>query len=516
MAKKSLGLLFLELTVIFLWLFFVGQANGHSGIRGDVNLIDEGQFAAWINHMLHGKVIYKDFFVPYGPLQIYPLYFLIKMFGPSIFIIRFAMTVLGVFLGICAALIVLKYLRVHPFLRVITILFIVIIPGVHMRYWIGILCFMAISQAYKLKSLKLSFVAGALLGITFLQSTDVGILSILVVLGCVSVKKNARIAALTIFGFTFFLTIFAIFAFKEGWLMSYLQITANFLTSVSGVNLPNGQGLPNIFEGKDLSFNPIQILKFAFSKAMLFYWSLLLFLIFTAITIIRYILKKTTQRDEIIFFILCFGILIYASIIGRSGHYFILVPIVIVCASYFLTLWFTPKIMKENTNKIIGIIFLIIFILYGIRHIVIFRYTPFFDLSVRQFSNTSVPRIQPIAISENQAYDILALQDFFKRNTKPTDTIFVFNNIPALYFLLNRENSTWYDVPLLAISLKKRLELVSSLREHPPKFIIEDKKAWAVDGISDRQRLPEVINYIERNYDKIKLDNFILYSPKSN
>ena len=57
-------------------------------------------------------------------------------------------------------------------------------------------------------------------------------------------------------------------------------------------------------------------------------------------------------------------------------------------------------------------------------------------------------------------------------------------------------------MPLLAFSREKRLEIVSSLRKQKPEYILEDTKAWAVDDGSDRRRLPEVVAYIEKYYQK--------------
>lgn len=508
MAKKAL-------IIIFLWLFLLGQTNGISGVSGDINMIDEGQFAAWVNHMLHGKIVYKEFFVQYAPLQVYPLYFLMKIFGPSMFFIRLWHTVIGVFLGLCVALLTLKYLKVRSIIFAITTILLVLIPGIHIRYWIGILCLLIIVQAHKSKSVKLAFITGILFAISFFESIEVGIFSMCTAAGFTLIKRNIRIMTFTFFGFILSIIIFAPIAFREGWLISYLKTNIDFITSISGINLPNGQGLPNIFEGHKIAFFVIAILQFLFSKEMLFYWSLLLILIFLAVIIIRYILKKLTKEDEVIFLILCFGLFIYASIVGRSGHYFLVVPIVLISLSYFLSLIFSSDQMKDRTGKILKILFLFLFILYGIRHIIIFRHTQFFSLTSKTYLNISVSRVAPIAISKSQANDIFVLQDFFNNNTKKTDTIFVFNNLPALYFLLDRENSTQYDLPLLANSREKRLGIVSELRHNPPLFIIEDKNAWAVDGVSDRKRLPEVVDYIKKQYFKFKtIYHFILYKKK--
>ena len=51
---------------------------GNLGFLGE-----EGEHLAWVNAILHGKVLYKDTFCLYGPLIYYPLAGLMKVFGPS-------------------------------------------------------------------------------------------------------------------------------------------------------------------------------------------------------------------------------------------------------------------------------------------------------------------------------------------------------------------------------------------------------------------------------------------------
>ncbi len=521
MAKKSLGLLFLALIIIFLWLFFIGQVNGVSGVSGDVNMIDEGQYAAWVRHMSHGKLPYRDIYIQYGPLQIYIPLLVMVIFGQSMFYIRFV-SVIGIFLGICVGLVVVKQLKSHPLPQVLIMTFFVLLPGVHIRHWIGILCLLVIVRAFEKHSRFYAFLSGVLVTISLLYSLEVGIF-LLFLIGSYILFKWARNNNRVIFipmiralllGILLPVTFFVFIAMQQGWLVSFLQTSQEVLISLSGVNLPNGQGLPDIFAGYQATISPIDILRFLFSKAMLFYWSLLFLLLCMSIAVIRFILKKATQEDSIVFLIMCFGLLTYASIVGRSGHYFLVVPMVLLSLGHFISLLFQES-SKDRFKRILGVVFLFLFILYGLRHLTIFRFTQFFHPPATRSLDTTVSRVAPLAVSKSQANDILELQEFFNENTGPTDTVFVLNNLPALYFLLDRQNATRYDLPLLAFSREKRLEIVSSLQQHPPLYIIEDKEAWAVDNVPDRQRLPEVIAYIEKHYRKIRnVSHYILYTAK--
>src|SRR5689334_9248614 len=107
--KKINILLFFILSAFAIgFLYFIGSVGFISPILGDINLIDEGQFGAWIAHMLHGKLLYKDIYAAYGPLYIYPLYLLSKIFGQSAYLIRVVYIVVNTYLSLIIVWLVLK------------------------------------------------------------------------------------------------------------------------------------------------------------------------------------------------------------------------------------------------------------------------------------------------------------------------------------------------------------------------------------------------------------------------
>jgi len=487
-------------------------------------MLDEGQFAAWVSHMMHGKMLYREFYLQYGPLQVLPLLVFTKLFGVSFFSIRLYLFVFGTLFGIFASILVLRFFKVNQIIMVLTVIFLVLIPGVHIRHWIGIFTLYLLAFSFSAKREKTAFATGVFLALTFLESAEVGIFTFILVAcfsGCKFFYKKTRkitvhLIPFLLSGLAISCLSFIVFAVQQGWLLSYLKTTLDVLTSLSGVNLPNGQGLPNIVPTVQVFSTPLGFVKFLFSRPLLFYWSLLLLLIFFSITVIRYIEKRTTEKDDMLLLLIGFGLLSYASIIGRSGHYMLLFPIVLVSGSYFISLSYQYVLNNKKEMKILSIFFFVCFLLYGLRHAAIFRQDFLRGFQQRQLVNTTTFRVAPLAISEKQSSDITRIQAFMNTHAKSSDVIYVFNNIPALYFLLDRENATRYDLPLLASSKKKRLEIVSSLEKNKPKFIIEDKEAWAVDGISDRQRMPEVISYIVQNYKKKNvLNNHLIIYERS-
>lgn len=518
MEKISIRYLLVGLIGILLWLLFVGQANGISAIRGDINFIDEGQYAAWISDMHSGKTIYKDTYVQYSPLQVYPPYILTSIFGESIFYIRLWNTTITSFLGFVVLLALLKSLKTHWFVGILSIILLILLPGISIRYWLPILTFIFAVNAKKKQSKKMALVLGISLAITFLQSIEVGVITGILILFYLAIdllqKRKFALVAWSGAGFFFVFFLFAMLALSQEWFVSYIRTSLDFIASASGIGLPNGQGLPNLLI-HELPRSPLPILKFFFSQQMLFYQSLFVLVLFLSITIIRNLLRIADDRDVIIFFVLMYSILLFGVIVGRSGHYFSLLPMVITCSSHFLSLAITASYKHGRRKELLFTYFCIgIFILYGVRHILIFRYTDFFRNRTAE-KVTSLPEVSPITISDEQAAIIIQLQKYIQKHSQLNDAVYIFNNQPAWYFFLKRKNPTMYNLPMTAVTKKQRLDIVASLHNNSPKFIIEDENAWPIDGISDRRRMPEIYAYIAKNYSvKEKVGNFLIYSKK--
>ena len=201
--------------------------------------------------------------------------------------------------------------------------------------------------------------------------------------------------------------------------------------------------------------------------------------------------------------------MLYFSIIGRSGHNLLFAHLVVICAGYFLSI--IPPFNKINITSRFVLVFLYLLVfLYIIRFLAIYRFSNFHIFAPQTVNN--VPRVEPLPISSTQADDIIKLQKYANNNSKKTDSIFILNNLPGLYFLLDRVNSTSFDFTLLSITKDDRLKLIRQLQLNPPIFIIEDTTAWAVDGVTDKQRIPEVFDYVLKNYKVTdKINHFRIY-----
>src|SRR3989344_2652336 len=149
--KKRLNTI-LEIVIISFIGFLLGGTSG-SPFYGDVNVIDEGQFAAWANHMLHGKFLFKDIYVTYGPLYVYPLYLLSKIFGPSMFLVRAYITI-GALVGIYAVNEILKQFKIEKLLRYLTLVLFALLPIMQLRQAVGYIILLFLFKGIETRKLR--------------------------------------------------------------------------------------------------------------------------------------------------------------------------------------------------------------------------------------------------------------------------------------------------------------------------------------------------------------------------
>lgn len=526
MEKKQIILFVTESVVILLFLLFIGSGLVVSPFFGGINMIDEGQFGGWIAHMIHGKHLYKDVYAAYGPLYIYPLYGLSKLFGPSVFLIRIVYIILNTFLAVLIARVALRTLRVSFGLEIFALAMLLVVPGFGMRQGMGLLAIILSFYAMKERRLVWSVASGVAIASSFLVSSEIGIFTtitcgLLFIYKLITDEKIQDILRklyLIVLSVCIIFLLFFLWANGEGWFHAYLQTILDDFQTYSGIALPNGQNFPNALQLMPQSPSVVSWVKFIVSQKLLLYWLFFFYLVTFLFLFVRLALRKSKQTDLLIFLIAVYGFFLSMILIGRYGHFpFTLSPVFIIFAYYLNTLINIFIVSKKRTEKFFSAILIVIICLFSARVISIYR--PHFSkvLSLPQafVSTKNSPKyVGNVTISSSQTKAILTLQNFIDKNTKLTDAVFFFNNEPMMYLLVNRDNPTRYDLPEVAITKEKRLEMLNDLIKNRTRYIIDDTQAWSVDNVSNRQRLPEVYEYMQKVYNKRRLDNFIIYTRK--
>lgn len=506
--KKKIALI--EILLIILLPIIFGSLLFVTPYFGDLNLIDEGQFAAWANHMLHGKLMYRDMYISYGPLFAYPVFLVFKLFGPSAFMVRLIFLTISTILGAFMVWLVVKELRISRVIKFIILLSILIMPGINIRLGLVFLEIFFLIKSYSSKRLLWDFFLGVFGVVTFLISEDTGIYSfgiIFLYYVCLltfssNLQQAVKKILFALSGILLSVSLFVFWAGKEGWLTSYFLVTKDVLLSFSGVNLPNGQKFPNPLDLYPRNFQALTWIKFLLSQSVLLYWQLLFYIGSTLYLALRFILRKFDRNDLIIGLLCLYGIFLYALLIGRMGTFFFTFSPIILIAGIYVNKLLKLQRKSNSKSKILSKIVILVFILSLLRVLLIFRphYLKILNLPGALVETNSIPRLGHVSVSPAQKSYILSVQKFVNENTSSSDYVLFLADEPMMYMFVDRLNPTRFDLPFVANTIDKRLEVLQDIRAKKPKYIFENTKAWAVDGINNRQRLPELSNYIDNNY----------------
>lgn len=517
----------LEIIIFCILAFVIGSAQTVSPFYGDLNLIDEGQFAAWANQMLHGKLMYRDLYVTYGPLYVYALYILFKLFSPSAFLVRVYIT-LGSIIGIIGLNILMLNFEVKRIGRFLMNMLLILLPLIILRQASGFIAIYFLILTETKNNRLYSFFTGIFTTLTFLISPELGIIIGIIIILYLMYKVMFELdKSGTLKSFIYMLIgavlptmIFIFWAGVEGWLSDYAQTMKQTLIDFSGINVPNGQNLPNILtKVPSTNNNLFGWLKFFLSKELFIYYTMILSILMILFITVKVVLKKTTQIDKKIILILLYNLAFLYLFVGRPDFphlFFGLSPLLLVLIYYFDKILTLYKMKNTKTsNEFVRLLVICLILLFFVRLLYInnpqIKKIAMIPWAVAS-SQTNPKFVGPILISESQIKYFRDLQNFIDNNTKIKDKIFILSDEPMLYLILNRDNATKYVLPYLADLKPMRNELVREIKNNKPKFILYNRKVWSVDNISNLIRLPEAIQYINQNYSEFKtIDNVKIY-----
>lgn len=514
--------IFIELIGIVILSFIFGVGLGNIFV-GNLNLLDEGQFASWGFQMLQGKKMFSELFIMYGPLYVYPLYVFFKVFGVSFFAIRFIYFIESL-IGIVAVYLICINLDFKRLTRLLIVLFLVLLPAMQIRQAAALITVLLLYVSIEKKNKLWSFAAGLASVATFLISPEVGIfLTIAVLVYYISflesIVRGGKLKSYLL-GVLAAILFFIFWAGSQGWFNFYIRDSLEVLKNFSGINSPLGKNFPNILILVPRQSNLFSFLKFIFSPEALLYWGILFLIIGFIHFAARFILRKLTLLDKKIMPIYVLSLFSYLTVVGRASVnniYFVL-PFALIVGGYLVEIVITDfKPWNKNiTHKIIPTIVIAIILMIPIRLLTINRENLIGNLTIlfkyENFVPISKKDILRISPSQKKYFD--SVLNYVDARTTRDDTVFILQDEPGLYVIVNRLNATRFDLPYFANSENLRLEVLYEIKQKRPKIIVWSPKAWSVDEISNWQRLPEVVSYINKNYRSVKVDGIIYYILK--
>ena len=113
----------------------------------------------------------------------------------------------------------------------------------------------------------------------------------------------------------------------------------------------------------------------------------------------------------------------------------------------------------------------------------------------------AIPRGGSALFPDEFANELEQLTRAIQSRTAPNEPFWVFPNEALLYFLADRPQPTHFPLTIFAVTREQRDELIADLERTRPRWAIVYRDAVDSDGIPYSVALPEVVAYLNANYE---------------
>ena len=502
---------------------------------------EEGQHLAAVNSILRGQVLFKDVFYLYGPLMLYPLAGIMKLFGIGIVMLRaysYILTLLSFFIFYFLLKRLLRNrLFVILFFFILMLFYFPIFHGPHgysFRVIIGLSPFFLLCSYFYAKKRRYLFAAGAVAGISLFYSQEVGFAAIIAVISSLTIDtlNNHQGTTKLIKDLVIFIAGIVILAFP---IIIYFAVNGAFNDFIVNlINYPRyvmmgygGLAFPNILtSAKELiAETNAQHIRNFIRIATVWYSPILLYICAGTYLIIRFLTSSWNHRDSIILGILTFAGLLFRSVLGRpyAGKSLFVIPPILILVSicceeiYYKVKGLSKKTGLEQTIYEIMLGSIIVFIIFGLVGFAIWPARG----SIKKFINSNLSKIsvhqqnlynlrnmdvigieraKDIHAAKSWANVIRDVVSYIRLHTESADYIYVFPNEATYYFLTDRLNPSRFDLSFNAVTAQHRREIIRDLEVKKPQYIVYSTETERPDDISVFVQVPEIVEYIHNKY----------------
>jgi hypothetical protein len=513
-----------RIVALAVFLFFLlatfNVNNFYEPIGGWAFLGEEGEFLAWTQILLTGGDYARDFFCLYGPLVLYPLAWVMKLFGASVVVGRFYTYGLTLISGVILMAFLYRTIRSRGIFFLSALLMLVIFMGgvrtsaTMLRVSLGFVPLLILYR-YLGSNRKLPMVAtGVVLGLSLLFSQEVGICALIATGAflCLEARtvgeyrRLARQGGLVAAGCCMMLAPMLGYFYR-------VNAFDRFFESMYGFPKLNMLGYCSIPFPSFTSFLAAPLTSGAFFP----YWIIGIYL-FSAIYLLVLLFLHLDNRDiNIRAALLVFGLLLFRSALGRSdeSHFYFSAPPAFLLAFLMLDDALRGlakrhlKVVRTGQRVLVSALLLSLVLLIWSSRVLRENVTyPFMELG----HVTSKFRVQETGVALPQlhrggvffdppiAENLVKIGRALDRYTQERDHVLFFPNEAAYYFLLNRRVPTRYVHAYFAITTDQRREMVAELEERRPAYVVYSLDDPRIDGIPENIQVPEVLSYLRENY----------------
>ncbi len=471
--------------------------------------IEEGFWSGWLQRLLSGQFIYRDFAAYHPPLLIWGLGLFTKVFGASLLNQRLYFHLLQIFGFIILYLVLKNIVKSKAILIGIFTLIVaygssLVRNNIEFRLGIAILPLLFIYWYNIKKDTKFLVLAGITTSLAFFASLETGIASVCTTLVTVILSSSRKkllhnITKLLIGIVILSLPVFGILVMNGaiGKFFEYIIYYAGTFSS----------GYQNFAIEKSDPQTLLQwylVVKYIATSGFLWELTKLSLMGGLFIVITKKIRKQIGPVEILVASIAIFGLILSRSALGRSDAY----HIAFVWIPALLLVGYILQCISEYTKTVpvIVLMLLIFFIGRDLTQMTLFqnqiiKFETYGNPS-GSYPSYSTSRAGIITGIETSPKEMDDLVSFVDSHVNKNENIFVFPQEPEIYFLTDRNDATSFDTPMTFYTLHYQNQMIKELSEKPPKLIIYRAKYQTQSFTNDT--LHEVNEYILKNYKVIE------------
>jgi hypothetical protein len=476
---------------------------------GSFDSIEEGFWAGWLQRLLSGQFIYRDFAAYHPPLLTWGLFLFSKIFGSSLYNLRLYFHLLQI-LGLVVLFTVLgklaksKVILIGVFVLILAYGSFLVRDNIEIRVGSAILPLLFVYWYSLNKKNIMLFVAGVLASLALLVSVETGVSGIvaIVIATCFSPsrKKLFKNLLYVFLGGAAVAVVILGFLFVNGAMGKFIEYITYYAGAFSGgyMNIPIEQARSQTLVQWYL------VVKYISSSGFL--WELTTFSLVGGLLLVIYkMIKKNFGPTEILALgIAVFGIVLSRSALGRSDEYHIAFVwfAALLLISYVLQFFY-----QYSKEAVIAVLTLLIFFVcmnatqLSLIQNQLIKFETYGNVS-GSYPSYTLPRAGILTGIDINTKDMDNLINYIDANTNGRDTIFVFPLNPEIYFLADRNNATAFDTPPAFYTDYYQNQIIEGLTSKSPKMIIYNTKTGPQNPGDSLYRLNL---YIISNYKEVKV-----------
>lgn len=509
-------------------------------ISGFIFALDEGYHLACINDLLRGSILYRDSYIHHGPLLEYIPYWLMKLIGVHLGVLR-GFQMFGNVLSVILAFVLLRTLVSHRLLKYSALYFILRFPMVHpwITRWGGIRWvpgFAGLLLLYLwLRDRKRShlFFAGALCGLGLLISQEIGLgvafsASLAIFLRSLEREDDNRFTRSLIqngsrFFFGLALAVLPAYLYLAAHhaFLDYLKI--NFIDTLLLLprKMPYG---PPLIALRAILYPSARGVFFA-SRSFAFYGMTLVFVIIFVWALLNY---RKRPRHRMIFFL---SLWLYGALALKGatrnlneGQFNAVLPVIFVTLAMFMEIWLKPgrnsegetttnspekhHLRRTRLKDIAVLLTVVIAILLAGEPFAFFKKrlsALWWKMTPDLFSELDpniMPRAEGVWVPWPQARGINGAVRFLREHTSRNDRIFTFPYEAHINFLADRQSASRFNIAIFSSVRGEYMEeVINDLESKQPRFIVYNPEEYKILDIPNEQRIRPIWRYIQANYE---------------